>query len=186
MLRSTLLLAVLSFAAAAQSASKIAIIQFQQAVLSTHEGQQAAAALKGKFDPRKAQLEKRQTELTALQQKLQQGGATLTAAARAKMQSDLTTGGRALTRDIDELNAEAQEEQSKVMQSMASKMGQIIQKYATEHGFTVVLDSGGQNTPVLWAAASANITADIVKLYDQANPPKVPAAAAPAKPPAKK
>lgn len=175
--------------APAVTPSKIAIIQFQNAVLATQEGRKVAAEMKAKYDPRKTALDKRQAELAAMQQKLQQG-AGLTAEQRTKMQNDLTAGGRALNHDVDDLNNEAQEDEGKAMQSMAAKMGKIIQDYAVKNGYVVVIDAGNQNTPVLWAAASANITADIVKLYDQANPAAAPAPAAPAPrpaaPPAKK
>jgi outer membrane protein len=170
---------VMTFAASAAepegppaAPTKVAVIQFQEAVVSTQEGQQVAAAMKAKYDPRKQQLDKRQTELTAMQQKLQTGGATMTEVARAKMQADITSGGRTLNHDIDDLNAEAQEDENKAMQGMAAKMGTIIKDYATKNGFAVVLDVSGQTTPVLWAAPSANITAEIVKLYDTANPVK--------------
>jgi outer membrane protein len=163
------------------AASHVAVLQFQEAVLSTQEGQQATAALKTKFDPRKAALERRQAELEALQQKIQKGGAGLTRETLAKMQTDLTAGGRNLNRDADDLNAEVQEEEGKIMQSMASKMGAVIQKYASDHGFSVVLDVSSQQTPVLWAAQSANITAEIVKQYDAANPVKKAEVAAPPK-----
>jgi outer membrane protein len=182
--------AVMTFAAAAAdppapvvAPTKVAVIQFQEAVLRTQEGQRVAAAMKAKFDPRKQQLDKRQADLKAMQDKLQSGGAAMTEAARKKMQNDVAVGGRALTHDIDDLNAEAQEDEGKAMQSMAAKMGNIIKDYATKNGFAVVLDVSGQTTPVLWAAQSANITAEIVKLYDAANPVKgaAPAPAAPAK-----
>ncbi|HEV2444475.1 MAG TPA: OmpH family outer membrane protein, partial [Candidatus Sulfopaludibacter sp.] len=55
----------------------------------------------------------------------------------------------------------------------------------------VVLDVSNQQTnPVFWASASTVITADIVKLYDQAHPatdaakPAAPKPAAPAPKPA--
>jgi len=172
--------AVLVFAAAAAEGpaaapTKVAVIQFQEAVLSTQEGQQVAAAMKTKFDPRKQQLDKRQADLKAMQEKLQSGGAAMTDAARAKMQNDLAVGTRTLNHDIDDLNAEAQEDEGKAMQSMAAKMGNIIKDYATKNGFAVVLDASGGTTPVLWAAQASNITAEIVKLYDTANPVKAEA-----------
>jgi outer membrane protein len=158
----------------------VAIISFQDAVLSTQEGQQAQAALKAKFDPRKATLEKRRTELEALQEKIQKSGASMTRDALTKAQNDLAAGSRTLNRDGDDLNNDVQEEEGKIMQGMASKMGAIIQKYAGANGFSVVLDVSSQQTPVLWAAQSANITAEIVKQYDAAYPVKKAAAAAPA------
>ena len=178
-IRSLIIPAVLTFAAAAADMAapaaapvKVAVIEFQAAVVATQEGQQVVAAMKAKYDPRKQQLDKRQADLAAMQQKLQAGGAAMTAAVRAKMQADVTAGGRTLNHDIDDLNAEAQEDQGKAMQGMATKMGTIIKDYATKNGFAVVLDVSGQTTPVLWAAPSANITAEIVKLYDTANPVK--------------
>jgi outer membrane protein len=86
------------------------------------------------------------------------------------------------------------------MQELGGKMMAVLEKYATQNAFAVVLDVSNPQTPVLWAASAVDITNDIVKLYDQAYPgaagaPAVPAAkpaaarppAAPAQtPPAKK
>lgn len=200
-LHSFVLPVALAASAMAQSAPKaaptrIAILQFQEAVLSTQEGQLAAAALKTKFDPRKNQLEKRQADLRSMQDKLQRGGSTLGGDARSKLEADLASGTRSLNNDAEDLNNDVQEEEGKVLQSMAGKMGDIIKNYATQNGYAVVLDVSSQQTAVLWAAPTVNITADIVKLYDQAHPAKggatapaaspKPPAASPPKPPASK
>jgi outer membrane protein len=190
-LSSFLIPVALALPALAQTApTKVAIIQFQTAVLSTQEGQVAAAAMKTKFDPKKTALEKRQADLKAMQDKLQQGGATLAADARTKLERDLQNGTRSLNNDAEDLNNEVQEEQNKVFQSMASKIGDIIKDYATKNGYAVVLDVSSEQTPVLWADPSTNITETVVKLYDQQHPAKgaagAPASPAPAatKPPA--
>jgi outer membrane protein len=159
----------------AAAAPKVAVMLFQRAVLTTKEGQQASAALKARFDPRKADIAKRQAALEALQDKLQKGAATMTPEARDKMQEDLTRSERQLKRDVDDLNTDLQDEEGRIMQDMAQKMSDIIQKYATRNGFSVVLDVSSQQTPVLWAAAETNITADIVKEYDEAHPVKTAA-----------
>jgi outer membrane protein len=172
-------------AAAPAKAPKVAVIQFQAAVLSTAEGKAASTALRAKFDPKKAGVDKRQTELQAMNDKLQKGGATMTPDARAKMQDDLTRGSRNLQHDIDDLNGELQQDESKIMQEMGTKMSDLIQSYATKHGYSIVLDVSSEQTPVLWADAASNITADIVKEYDAAHPLKTAAAAAPAAAPAR-
>lgn len=159
---------------------KVAVIRFQDAVLSTQEGQKASAALRAKFDPKKADIEKRQADLQAMQEKLQKGTATMSPEARSKMQEDLARGSRNLQHDVDDLNSELQEDEGKMMQDIAGKMSELLQKYATQNGYAVVLDVSSQQTPVLWADAAANITPDIVKQYDAAHPVKS-AAAAPAK-----
>jgi outer membrane protein len=159
-------------AAPTAAPTKVAIIQFQQAILATQEGQAATAALKTKYDPKKSALEKRQAELEGIQDKLNKADATMTAAARTKLQADLTVGGRTLNHDAEDMNSEVQEEEGKILQSMAGKMGEIIKAYATQNGYAVVLDVSSQATPVLWATPGVNITADIVKRYDAAHPAK--------------
>jgi len=183
-LRSFLISAAVSLPALAQTApTKVAIIQFQAAVMTTQEGQQAAAAMKTKFDPRKTQLEKRQADLQAMQTKLQQGGATLAADARTKLERDIASGTRTLNNDAEDLNNEVQQEQGKVFQGMAGKMGELVKDYSTKNGIAVVLDVSSEQTPVLWAEPSVNITETIVKMYDAAHPVKGGAAPA-ATPPA--
>ncbi len=193
--------AVYAQAPPAAAPAKVAIIQFQAAVLSTQEGQQAQAAMRAKFDPRKSQLEKRQQDLQAIDEKLKKGGAALAVDARGKLEKDLAAGTRSLNNDAEDLNSDVQEEENKVMQSMATRMGDIIKGYATKNGYSVVIDVSSQQSSVLWASPTVNITEAIVKLYDQANPVKggatapgsapppaatKPPAAAPPKPPASK
>ena len=56
------------------------------------------------------------------------------------------------------------------MQELGSKMMAVLEKFATANGYALVIDVSNPQTPVLWAAQAIDITADIVKLYDQANP----------------
>jgi outer membrane protein len=163
-------------APSAPPSTKIAVIRFQDAVLTTQEGRQAAAQMRAKFDPRKTELEKRQAELQAMQQKMQ-SGANMAPDARAKLQADFERGSRDLQRAADDLNAEVQQEEGRVMGQMATRMSEIIGKYAQSNGFSVVLDVSSQQTPVLWAAAASNISSDIVKAYDAAYPVRTPAPA---------
>ncbi len=159
------------------AAPRVAVIRFQDAILATQQGQQASAMLRAKYDPKKADVQKRQADLEALQEKLQKGAATMTPEARSKMQDELQRGARNLQHDVDDLNAELQQEEGKIMQDMAVKMDELIQKYARKNGFGMVLDVSSQQTPVLWADAGSNITAEIVKEYDAAYPAQAAAAA---------
>jgi outer membrane protein len=165
-------------AAAPANQPKVAVIQFQAAVLSTAEGKAASAALRARFDPKKTDVDKRQAELQAMNDKLQKSGATLTPETRSKMQDDLSRGSRSLQRDIDDLNGELQQAEGKIMQDMGGKMSDLIQSYATKHGYSIVLDVSSEQTPVLWADAGSNITVEIVKEYDALHPVKSAAAAA--------
>jgi outer membrane protein len=161
--------------------TKIAIINIQQAIVYTKEGQKAIADLQARFNPRKSVLEKRQSDIGLLQDQLKKGGATMSDAAKEKIMRDIDSDTKSLNRDADDFNADMQQEQGKVMQVLGQKVMSLLDQYAVQNGYAVVIDvSNQQQNPVFWAAASNVITADIVKLYDQAHP--VAAAARPAAP----
>jgi outer membrane protein len=180
---------VLGVAALAQAQgqvpTKIAIIHVQNAILSTKDGQKAAADLQALFSPRQQELEKKRAELTALQDQLRKGSATMSEDAKTKLMRDIDATTTRVNRDTQDAQSDLDESQGKLMQELGGKMMAVMEKYATQNGFAVVLDVSNPQTPVLWAASAVDITNDIVKLYDQAYPggsaaPGVPAAKPPA------
>jgi len=172
-------LAAMAFGQAAPT--KVAIIHVQNAILQTKEGQKAAADLNTRFAPKKAALDKKQSDIAALQDQLRKGSATMSEDAKAKLMRDIDAGNKVLQRDTEDAQADLQQEQGKVMQELGNKVMAIIEKFATGNGYALVLDVSNPETPVLWAASAVDITSDIVKLYDQANPGTgAPSAGAPA------
>jgi outer membrane protein len=108
--------------------------------------------------------------------------------AKARMERDVESNTKSLQRDAQDLNDDVDQENGKLMNDIGGKMLQVIDQYAIQNGYAVVLDVSNQQTPVIWASASSEITGDIVQLYDQAHPgtgePSAAKPAAPAKPPA--
>jgi outer membrane protein len=175
----------------AQTPAKVAIIHVQNAILQTKDGQKAASELQGRFAPKKASLEKKQADIAALQDTLRKGSATMSEDAKAKLMRDIDTSNKSLQRDTEDAQADLDAEQGKIMQELGNKVMAVLEKYATGNGYALVLDVSNPQTPVLWASQTIDITGDIVKLYDQANPgtgapaaAKPPAGAPTAKPPA--
>jgi outer membrane protein len=196
------LISVLAFGAAmalpAQNPpTKVGVIHVQEALLSTKDGQKAANELQAKFAPKKSELEKKQGEINTLQDQLRKGSATLNDEAKNKLVRDIDSKTTSLKRDSEDFDADVQEEEGKVMQELGAKMMKVLEKYATDNGFGVILDVSNPQTGVLWRAAAVDITADIIALYDKANPvaggtsapaaapaPAAPRPAAPARTPA--
>ena len=184
---------VLGFAALAQAQgqpptpSKVAIIHVQNAILSTKDGQKAAADLQTSFLPKQTEIEKRRTEIAALQEQLRKGNATMAEEAKATLMRDIDAKNKLLTRETEDAQADLDASQGKLMQELGNKMMAVIEKYSNQNGYALDLDVSNPQTPVLWAASAIDITNDIVKLYDQANPGAAPpagTAARPAAPPA--
>jgi outer membrane protein len=149
--------------------TKVAIIHIQQAIVTTKDGQKAQADLGAKFGPVKTELEKKQSEIAALQDQLKKGAATMSDEAKTKIAKDIETLNKELTRKGEDYDAEVQQEEGKVMNDLGQKMLDVVGKYAAQNGFAMVLDVSNQQT-VLWADPSVNITAECIKLYDQAHP----------------
>jgi outer membrane protein len=155
--------------AQAAAPTKVAIISVQQAILQTKDGQTASAALQAKFTPKRQQLEKKQSDIVSLQDQMKKGSATMSEDAKSKLARDIDSNQKSLQRDSEDFDADVQQEEGKIMQDLGQKMMDVIIKYATQNGFSVVLDVSNQQTPVLWADPSADITTEIIKLYDQAH-----------------
>ncbi len=64
------------------------------------------------------------------------------------------------------------------MQELGGKIMAVIEKYARENNYAVILDVSNPQTPVLWAANGVDITNDIVGLYDKNAPSAVSSAPA--------
>ena len=150
--------------------TKVAIISVQQAILQTKDGQTASAALQAKFMPKRQQLEKKQSDIVNLQEQMKKGSATMSDEAKSKLARDIDSNQKSLQRDSEDFDADVQQEEGKIMSDLGQKMMDVIIKYATQNGFSMVLDVSSQQTPVLWADPSADITTEIIKLYDQAHP----------------
>jgi len=163
--------------------TKVAIINIQQAIIQTKDGQKAQQDLGAKFGPKRAELEKKQSEVAGLQDQLKKGSATMSDDAKTKIAKDIDSLNKELTRGGEDYDAEVQQEEGKIMNELGQKMLDVVGKYAAQNGYAMVLDVSQQQT-VLWADPAVNITLECIKLYDQAHPgtgASAPAAA-PAKP----
>ena len=164
--------------------TKIAIISVQQAIMSTGDGRKAAQEMQAKFNPRQEALKKMQADIQSMQDQMKKGSATLSDDAKNKLARDIDAKTKTFQRDADELNADIEQENGRLMQDLGGKMQAVWEQYLPQNGYAILLDVGSQQTPVLWAAAAVDITPEIIKLYDQAHPVAAAPAPAAAKPPA--
>lgn len=163
--------------------SKVGIIQIQNAILSTKDGQKALGDLQSKFNPKKAELEKKQNSIAALQDQLRKGSATMSEDAKQKLMRDIDQNTKSLNRDTEDAQAEVEQAENKIMQDLGARIMAVIDKYARDNGFALILDVSNPQTPVVFAASTIDITRDIIDLYDK-NAPAATSAAPAAAPPA--
>jgi outer membrane protein len=147
--------------------TKVAVIQIQAALAATKEGQKAAADLEVKLSPRKKDLDGKQAEIKDLQERLQRGGNTLSDSAKEDLTRNIDAKTKSYNRELEDAQAELEQEQQKVVGSLGQKMMAVIDKYAQQNGFAIVLDVSSQNTPVLYASNTVDITKEVIDLYDK-------------------
>ncbi len=172
-------------AGAAPGGKLVGIINLRGAIGSTAEGKQASAELQSQFAPRSSEIDTLTKQINDLQQKLQAGQGKLSQEEEAR----LTAEGQRLTQRLDRRRSDFQEDasaaQQDVLERIGRKMVDVLDRFARDNGYSVVLDTSGQNSPILYASDQIDVTQQIIRLYDQAYPVKTGAAPAAAKPAAK-
>jgi outer membrane protein len=146
--------------------TKIAVIAFQVAVAQTNEGQRNFADLQKKFDPKRQQLKVLSDEIDGLTKQLQTQGASLSDAERSAKSSAIDTKKKQLDRDAQDAQSDFQQEMQDLYNGLASKVYDVMQSYAEKAGFTLVLDVSQQQSPVLFANNSTNITKQVIDAYN--------------------
>jgi outer membrane protein len=171
-------------AAGSSASGKVGVIGIRQAIVATAEGKQAQAELQSQFAPRQTELENLTKQINDVQQRLQAGQGKIS----QEEETRLTAQGTKLTQQLDRKRTEFQEDlnsaQGEVFDRIGRKMVEVLDRYSRENGYSVVLDTSAQNTPVLYASNQVDLTQDIVRLYDQSYPIK--ATATPTKPAAQR
>ena len=165
-------------AGAQQQPTKIGVISIQGAIVGTKEGQKASQELDAKFQPKNKEFETRRNEIASLQDQYNKGGTVMAEDKRNQLARDIDEKKKRLDRDVQDAQEELQNEQQRLLSSLGQRMLAVIEKYAKDNGYSVILDDSNPNTPVLFASSAIDITQDIISLYDK-SPAPAPTTTAP-------
>lgn len=178
--------------ASTEGPTKIAVISFQAVVAQTNEFQRDFADLQKKYEPKKQSLETLGGQIQTLQKQLQTQAATLSDAERERQSRTIGDKQKQLQREQQDDQDEFQQDMQSTFSGVASKVGEVMIAYAQQHGYTLVLDGGEQQTQtVLYHTPGTDISQAVVEAYNTksgvpapANAPAATAPRAPARPPA--
>lgn len=169
-------------APASAGSTKIAVIAFQAAVAQTNEGQRDFADLQKKFEPRQAQLKAQSDEIDTLTKQLQDQAKNLSSVEQQNRAAQIDTKKKELDRAAQDAQSDFQQAMQDMYNTLASKVYDTLTTYAEQHGYTLVLDFGQQNTPILYASKATNITQQVIEAYNVKSGVPAPPAAPPAAP----
>ena len=145
---------------------RIAVINFQLAVAQTNEGIKDFADLQKKYAPKEATLKSLNDEIENLTKQLQTQGTTLSDADRATRAKAIDDKKKQLDRETEDLRNDGQQDMQDIYNNLAAKVYDVMQSYAEQQGFTLVLDVSQQQSPVLYASQGTIITKAVIDAYN--------------------
>lgn len=169
-----------SSAAASAGKDKIAVIAFQEAVRQTNEFQRNFGDLTKKWEPKRDALRKLNEDVETSTKALESQGATLSDTERASRTKAIEGKKKQLDRQAGDAQNDFNQEIQDVFTNSASKVYDVLSAYAKENGYTLVLDVADQQTPILYALPSTDITKAITAAYNVKSGVPAPPPAAPA------
>lgn len=148
--------------------SKIGVINIQAAIAGTAEGKKVFADLQKKYQPRQQELQRLQQEIQAIQDQLTKQQATLSEEEQGRLNREAEEKQKFLKRSAEDAQNDFNHDRDEAINKIGQKMVHVISDYAQQSGFTLVLDDA--QIPIYFASKDIEITEEIVKRYDTANP----------------
>ncbi len=163
--------------------AKVAVIAFEQGVVATNEAQRDTLTVQKKYEPKKTTIDSESAELESLKKQYQALPTTMPDEERAARLKTIDDKTKSLQRDVEDAQNSYNTDVQEVLGKVAQKFGGTAVKYAQEHGFTLLLNIGGQQQlpTVLWWQRETDITQASIEAYNVASgvaapPPQAPAA----------
>ncbi len=114
---------------------------------------------------------------------MQDAGTNLSEPERDSRLRTIDEKTKSLQRSAEDAQNEASGAMNDMYQQLAQKVYAVLDSYSNQNKFTLVLDTSAQQTPVLWANGSSDITKAVVDAYNaKSGVPPQPAAGGAAAP----
>lgn len=160
-----MVISMLSLSVFAQQV-KIAVVNPQQIIEKSKEGQRIKSFLQTFFDSKQTDINAKETELKALDEKIKDPkiAEDKKEDMRAQFQQKLYEAQAFAKAAQDEMDQKS----SKMKEEFGVKLDEVVKKYATSKGISIVLEKG----ITLYSAEAMDVTTDIIAEMDKAYPGK--------------
>lgn len=157
-----------------QTGLKYAYVDLQDVAQSSAQGKAFNSRVQALQEQKVKELQDKNKALQAAQEKLEKGATVLNDAARAGLQAEIEK----LQRDIQRFTEDAQQEIQALTQNLQQEfykvLTPIIDKVAKEKQVHFIFDA--QQSGLVWADPSLNLTADVVAALDASAKPSTASA----------
>jgi outer membrane protein len=148
--------------------TKIGIINIQNVIVGTDDGQKELQALEKKFEPMKVELRALSDEIEALKKQLDTQGAKLNDEARAALVKQIDSKQKSFGRVEEDAQSDFGTQQNEIIQKILQKLIPVIDKYAKDNGLIFIMDGSKPwpEWPLVWASPSVDISKAVVDIYN--------------------
>jgi Skp family chaperone for outer membrane proteins len=153
-------------AAAFPDGARIAFVDVQYVFATSREGKAAASAIQALESKKKADIDAKNKEVEALQQKLTQGGGVLNDESRGRLERDVARARVDFDRLVQDAQTEVQDLHQQFQRAFSRKLFPAIGEVAKTRDLWAVFSLNEGN--VLWHQAALDISRDVVARLDAA------------------
>ena len=162
--------------------TKVGIINIEQAILASNEGQREVLALQQRFEPKQNQIQAWGKEVEDQKKQLNVQGNTMNDDARATLVKTIEQKQKNLQRTVEDANADFEAQKNELISRILGKIMPVMDKYAKENGFALIINYSGPFQPIAWTSQSAEVTQEVIDAYNRQSgvaPPPAPAGGRP-------
>jgi outer membrane protein len=151
--------------ASATSSTKIGFIDLQRVLARSSSGVAAREQLEKEKGAMQRELDAKRQELEKLRDELEKKAALMTADARREKQDTFERKRRDFTRLADDFQKELEKKEQGLLQRVLQDISGVIEKFGKERGYFMIVERRGAG--LLYAAAEADLTDDVIRAFDQ-------------------
>jgi Skp family chaperone for outer membrane proteins len=163
-------------AAGVPATTKVGVIDIRRVIAATNEGRRDYETLIKKFEPKQKEVDGLKAEVQQLQDQLK-AAKDLSDGDRAARVRTIEQKQKNLERVAEDAQNDFQAQQQEIIGRIGNKLMDVVDKYARNNGFSMVIDANAENPgPVLWASENVNISQAVLDAYNAQSGVAAPAA----------
>ncbi|MBI3543448.1 MAG: OmpH family outer membrane protein [Deltaproteobacteria bacterium] len=152
-------------APAAPAPTRIGFVDVQRVLARASAGVSAREQLEKDKAAMQKDMDGRRVELEKLREELEKKGPLMTADARRDKQEGFERRRRDAARAADDFQKELERKEQLLLQKVLQDLSGVIERVGKQRGYYMVVEKRG--AVVLYAAAEADLTDEIIRAYDQ-------------------
>lgn len=149
----------------APGVSRIAYVDVQRVLARSAAGVAAREQLEREKATMQKEMDNKRVELEKLREEIEKKGPLMTADARRDKQDQFERKRRDAARLVDDFQKELEKKEQGLLQRVLQDVSGVVERVGKQRGFQLIVERRGAT--VLYGAPEADITDEIIRVYDQ-------------------